>query len=268
MSGRLRAVVERDLRDPFRSRAVWPVLLLFVVFFGGPVALTGGGRPGAQAPGLLNQMQIVVFLFLPLAALQFGYDRVAGPRETGEIRLLLAPPHSRRAFVLGTFLGRAAFTALLVTVGYLVATVAYAAVVGVPDPVRTVGGYLLALALGVAVTGLAVGLSASMSTRGRATITAAAAYLTLLTFWESIPTAVRFVGNGLRAPTGPQPEWAVAFAQTVPTRAYRNLAANLLPNAAPPDIVTAGPPAAVLVLVAWTVVPLAVGIARFERADL
>jgi ABC-2 type transport system permease protein len=268
MSGRLRAVVERDLRDPFRSRSVWPVLLLFVVFFGGPVALTRGGGPSTGAPGLLRQLQGVVFLFLPLAALQFGYDRVAGPRETGEIRLLLAPPHSRRAFVLGTFLGRAAFTALLVTAGYLVATVAYGAVVGVPDPVRTVGGYLLALALGGTVTGLAVGLSAALSTRGRATITAAAAYLTLLTFWESIPTGVRFVANGLRPPTGPQPEWAIAFAQAVPTRAYRNLVANLLPNAAPPEVVTAGPLAAVIVLVAWTVVPLAVGTARFEQADL
>ena len=268
MSGRLRAVVERDLRDPFRSRSVWPVLVLFVVFFGVPVALTRGGGTAAPTPGLLSQLQGVVFLFLPLAALQFGYDRIAGPRETGEVRLLLAPPHSRRAFVLGTFLGRAAFTALLVTVGYLVATVAYLGVVGVPAPMLTIGGYLLALALGVTVTGLAVGLSASMSTRGRATITAAATYLTLLAFWGSIPTAVRFVGNGLRAPTGPQPEWAVAFAQAVPTEAYRNLVAALLPNAAPPPVVTAGPLAAVLVLVVWTVVPLAVGVARFERADL
>ncbi|WP_254832567.1 ABC transporter permease subunit [Haloglomus salinum] len=268
MSGRLRAVVERDLRDPFRSRSVWPVLLLFVVFFGGPVALTRGGGTGARAPGLLRQLEGVVFLFLPLAALQFGYDRIAGPRETGEIRLLLAPPHSRRAFVLGTFLGRAAFTALLVTAGYLVATVAYLAVVGVPDPVYTLGGYLLALALGVSVAGLAVGLSASMSTRGRATIIAAVTYLTLLAFWGSIPTAVRFVANGLQAPTGPQPGWAVAFAQTVPTEAYRNLVAALLPTAAPPPVVTAGPLAAGLVLVAWTVVPLAVGVARFERADL
>lgn len=268
MSGRLRAVVERDLRDPFRSRSVWPVLLLFVMFFGGPVALTRSGGPGAAAPGLLSQLQGVVFLFLPLAALQFGYDRVAGPRETGEIRLLLAPPHSRRAFVLGTFLGRAVFTALLVTVGYLVATAAYGAFVGVPDPVRTLGGYLLALALGVAVVGLGVGLSASMSTRGRATITAAVTYLTLLAFWGAIPNAVRFVANGLRAPTGPQPEWAIAFAQAVPTEAYRNLVAALLPNTAPPPVVTAGPLAAVLVLVAWTVLPLAVGTIRFERADL
>ncbi|WP_276259406.1 ABC transporter permease subunit [Haloglomus litoreum] len=268
MSGRLRAVVERDLRDPFRSRSVWPVLVLFVMFFGGPVALSGGGRPGAGAPGLLRQLQGVVFLFLPLATLQFGYDRVAGPRETGEIRLLLAPPHSRRAFVLGTFLGRAAFTALLVTAGYLVATVAYLGVVGVPGPVFALGGYLLALALGVSVTGLAVGLSASLSTRGRATITAAVAYLTLLAFWGAIPNAVRFVANGLQSPTGPQPEWAVAFAQAVPTEAYRNLVAALLPNTTPPTVVTAGPLAAVLVLVAWTVVPLAVGVARFERADL
>jgi ABC-2 type transport system permease protein len=268
MSGRLRALVERDLRDPFRSRSVWPVLVLFVLFFGGPVALTRGGGGGAGAPGLLRQLEGVVFLFLPLAALQFAYDRVAGPRETGEIRLLLAPPHSRRAFVLGTFLGRAAFTTLLVTAGYLVATVAYLGVVGVPDPAGTLGGYLLALALGVSVTGLGVGLSASLSTRGRATITAAAAYLTLLAFWGAIPNAVRFVANGLRAPTGPQPEWAVAFAQAVPTEAYRNLVAALLPTTTPPPVVTAGPLAAVLVLVAWTALPLAVGVVRFERADL
>jgi ABC-2 type transport system permease protein len=263
----LRAVAEREFRDPFRSGSAWPVLLLFVLLFAGPIALAGGGGTVRITQSLPERLQGVVFLFLPLAAIQFGYDRIAGPRGSGEIRLLLAPPHSRTGLVLATFAGRAAFTAVAVTVGYLAAAVAYLVVLGVPDPVLALGGYLLALALGVGVVGLAVGLSAAVSNSARATILAAVAYLTTLAFWSAIPDAVRYLANGLRAPTGPAPAWAAAFVQAVPQRAYLNLVAALTGSPGT-ETVTASPAGAVLVLVVWLVVPLAVGVARFRRADL
>lgn len=266
MNGGLRAVAEREFRDPFRSGTAWPVLLLFVLLFAGPIALAGGGTVRIT-PSLPSRLEGIVFLFVPLATLGFGYDRIAGARESGEIRLLLAPPHSRTGLVLATFAGRAAFTAVAVTAGYLAAAVAYVVVLGTPEPTLVVGGYLLTLALGVAVVGLAVGLSAAVSTSAQATMLAAVAFLTTLAFWGTIPTAVRYVASGLRMPTGPTPTWATEFVQAVPQRAFTNLVAALTGNPGP-DAVTASPAGAATVLVAWTVVPLAVGLARFRRADL
>lgn len=224
----LRTLTRRDLLDPFRSGEVWPVVVLFVALFGGAVVLQSRtpGTVRRPPPSLLQSVTGLVFALLPLVTLQFGYDRLAGPRETGGVRLLLAPPHSRRDLVLATFLGRAAFT------------------------------------------GFAVGVSAGVENTGRAVVVAAVALVVTVLLWGSLPTAARYAAAGLQAPTGPPPTWAAAFGEASPTRAFLNLVQAVEPGASPRPVVTASPAGAVAVLTAWTVLPLAAGLARFRRADL
>lgn len=265
MSPSLRAIAGRDFRDPFRSQAVWPTLLLFALLFGLAIYVQRSVTANPTFGGLIRPL---VYYFLPLVALQFGYDRIAKARETGEIRLLLAPPHSRRDLLVGTFLGRVAFLALSVIVGFLTALGVFVATVGVPAAGPTLGGLGAALALGVTFVAIALGISASVSTAGRGGVLAVAAFFLFLAFWNALPRAVRFVLNGFEFPAGAAPEWVAIFVETSPLAAYRNLVAATLPDVAAPDVVTATPLAATLLIVAWTVLPLVVGFVRLQRSDL
>lgn len=265
MSPSVRTIAERDFRDPFRSQAVWPTLLLFGLLFGLAVYAQ---RFGGADRSLGSMLRSLVYLFVPLVALQFGYDRIAGPRESGEIRLLLAPPHSRRDLLVGTFLGRVAFLATSLVVGFLTALAVFAVTVGVPAVGPTLGGFGAALAFGVSVLAVALGISASVSTVGRAGVLAVGAFFLLFLFWSSIPTAIRYLANGLAVPPGRPPEWVSVFAETSPFAAYQNLTAATLPNATPADVVTGTPLAAAGLLLAWTVLPLLVGYLRLQRTDL
>jgi ABC-2 type transport system permease protein len=265
MSPSVRTIAERDFRDPFRSQAVWLTLVLFALLFGLAVYAQ---RSTVATRTLGGMVRSLAYLFVPLVALQFGYDRLAGPRESGEIRLLLAPPHSRRDLVVGTFLGRVAFLATSLVVGYLTALAGFVAVGGVPAVGPALGGFAAALAFGVSMLAVALGISASVSTVGRAGVLAVGAFFLLFLFWGSIPTAVRYLANGLVVPPGPPPAWAHAFAETSPFAAYQNLTAATLPDVTAPDVVTATPVAATAVFLAWTVLPLVGGFLRLQRTDL
>lgn len=266
MKRSLRTLAERDFRDPFRSRSAWPTLVLFAAVFG-LFVYAMGPSPGPSRPEFGQLLVAIVYLLVPLAALQFGYDRLSGPRQTGEVRLLLAPPHSRRDLLLGTALGRSAFTALVIVVSYLAAAAVFVVAAGLPELTLTLGGLAAALGLGVAMTAIAVGASAATATTARSGMVAIGAYFLFL-LWDMVPFGLRVVLNGFSLPEGPQPAWAELLAELSPMEAYMNLNASLFSGEVAPDVVTASPPVAVALLVAWTVAPLLVGYARLRAVDL
>lgn len=255
-------LARRNALDPIRSRSVWVLLGVFVIVF----ALAGSLlSDGAGSPAILFG-QILVLLG-PLAALAFSYGSVAGPRENGGLRVVLSYPYTRRDVVLGTFLGRAAVIALAVVVAVVtggVATVVFGGTVPVGELAITLA---LSLLVAVAIVGLAVGISASVATTTRAAVLSFAAYLLFSGFWGLVPTAFPYVANGLAMPSTRPPEWAMVWTQLNPFTAYRSSAQALLQSPVSDAVYHEawfGP----LVLVAWLVLPLVVGLFRFQRTDL
>lgn len=289
-----RPVARLHARDACRSRGLWLAVGLFAVVSGLATAL-----PALVIGGSLSADQALVFLVAPLkllvalAALLAGYGAIAGPRAGGQLALVLGLPVERTAVVVGAFVGRTAIVLGGVGVGLVAAAVTLLGVYGAL-PVGSVlaVGALLAL-LAVAVTALAVGLSAAAATPGRAAVAAVGAFVLFEFFWGVVPAGAHYLLEGT-LPVDVVPAWVVLLERAQPLAAFEAAAELALPRVesgvqlspggaqattqrsgrALADRLAGPPPAyldpwaAVATLLAWTVAPLAAGWYRFTRADL
>lgn len=276
-----------------RSRGMLAVLCLFAVVGTAAVVL-----PAATVGDSLSGPAAVVFLVAPLkvvvalVGLLAGYSAIAGPRTGGQLALLLSLPVSRTALVVGAFAGRGATVLGGVAVGLAVVSGWFAVVYGgLPLGALASFGALLGL-LAVAVTGLGVGISAVASSRGRAAVGAVGTFVLLQFFWGVVPTGAYYLVAG-SLPGAVVPGWVVLLERLQPLAAFEATAYHALPtvhdavqlSADGAETAAAGtrslderldgprpvylnPWSGVVTLVGWTVVPLAVGWARFRRADL
>ena len=255
-------LVRRNVLDPVRSRSIWVLLGLFALVFGLMGYLLGGNVGGGFA---WSVAQIMAGLG-PLAALGFSYDSIAGPRESGSLRVMLSYPYTRRDLVLGTLTGRVLVLGLTVVVG-LVAGALSTLVFGGTLTADLLPIALLSLLLTTTTVAIAVGISASVSTSARAAITAFGAYLLFSGFWSLVPSGIRYLLNGLSFPQGPPPEWTFVWNQLNPLNAFRTATAAIVDT----PISSAfyhGAAFALAVLVGWFVLSTVVGVLRFERTDL
>lgn len=258
-----RLVARRDALDPLRSRSLYVHVALFALVFG---LLTYVSAGPDQTLARLHLQSFAVFL--PLVGLLLGYKSIAGPRENGGLRVTLSFPHTRGEVLLGTVVGRVAVVTLLVTVGYLAATAAYLLQAGVPELGPLAVAWLFTVLLGAAMVALAVGVSASVRTTNRAVVGVFGLFLLLVLVWSQIPGLIRYVLNGFSAPSGASPAWAQTFLQLNPTTVYRTSVSALLAPIPIGDAVHFEPWFGVLVMLGWTVVPLAIGYWRFDNSDL
>lgn len=107
-------------------------------------------------------------LLVPLLGLVLGYGAVASERQGGQLYTTVSLPCSSRTTILGTFLGRAVVLAVAIAIPLLVG---WATMRGRFETVRT-GRYLLFVATtvgyGLVWLSVAIAISATVSTRGRA----------------------------------------------------------------------------------------------------
>lgn len=259
----LRVLARRNALDPYRSRSLWILLSLFALVFG-----LVGYLIDTEFTPLWTTVTSIIVVLGPLAALAFTYDAIAGPRESGALRVLLSYPYTRREVVLGTFVGRVAVISLAVVVG-VVAVLATALVFGSGDIALGAMAIVLALALVLttAMVAVAIGISASTSTSTRAVVVAFGAYLLFSGFWRLVPSLFRYVLNGLSAPGGSAPDWVLVWRQLNPFNAFRS-ATQALTEAPLSEGFYHAPWFGIGVLLAWIVLPVVVGLVTFERADL
>ena len=174
-------LIQKELRDALRNR--W--FLLYAVAFAalslalawlsvsgaGSYGVAGFGRTTA---GLIN----LVLLIVPLMGLTLGAMSLAGEREKGTLVYLLAQPISAAELLLGKFIGLAlALTAALV-IGF--------GLTGLMMVISGSGGdfiifaTLMALAILLAVASLSVGFLISAAVRRAATAVGLALFLWLV----------------------------------------------------------------------------------------
>lgn len=279
------AVARKDFRDALRSRAFWGVSALFLLLV---VSLSvayaqvdeiSGGDPSAL--GLVFFVATAIGVFVSIAAILTCYKSVAGERESGSMKLLLALPHTRRDVVLGKVAGRTGVLAVPVVAALLVGAGLGTALLGEVAPLATVLFGLVGLLFALTYAALVVGISATTGSTGRAAALAIGFFLVFELLWDTVVIALVFVANGFVFPAGPGdlPEWTYPLVQLPPSNAFVTSLSAVIPDA-PGAAAGPGPGAgqveaffgtpwvAVVVLLFWVVVPLALGYRRFARADL
>lgn len=278
------AVAKKDFRDAVQSRALWALSAVFVLL---SLLLTYSYvefpqlvSPGAETSigGLVFFTAGIVSLFVSLTAIVVCYKAIAGEREIGSVKLLLALPHRRRDVLFGKLLGRMAVLSLALAIGLAVGFGFAFAMLGSLD-VLTVLLFLVATLLFTAVyVSVVVGLSATTGSTSRATTFAIGFFVVFEFLWDVVPIGVVYVANGLSLPQQ-MPDWTFLVMQVPPSTAYTAVLTALLPEVAASiptqtfagagiDAFYAVPEIGFTVLAFWSVVPLAVGYYRFGNADL
>lgn len=277
-------IARKDFADASRSLTLWVVTGLLVVLVAGMVAipsLLSADEPFAQA---LYFLFSAVGLLIPIIGLLLGYNAVVGERESGSIRFLLGLPNTRRDVVWGKLLGR---TGVIVAASVVAFAVGAAVIVWLYEGF-VVSDYLVLLAftvvMGVVYLSIAVGVSASVSSRGKAIAGVLGVFVLFDVVWQSIPSGIYYLLEG-SWPTlygeGTLPAWFVLVERLSPGQALSAVAITIVDviDTAEIDLTAAGRVAgevpfyletwfAGVIVVAWIAVPVVVGYARFSRAVL
>lgn len=278
------AIARKDFQDAARSRALWALTALFVLFMAGMAyvftlfrdSAGAGAPPELESVGLLFFLVSPVTLLIPITGLVVAHKAVAGEVESGSAKFLLSLPHTRRDAVVGKVVGRSAVMGAAVLVGLAVAAVVVLGLYDSFDATAYVGFSVLALLLAALYTAIGVGLSAATNSGSRATILAAGFFVVFEVAWGLVPTGIYYLLNNSFGPSGVPPEWYLLLNRIPPSAAFSSAVFGFLPGDAgtvanffPQDVpFYLSKWAAVATMLLWFVVVPAVGYWRFRAADL
>lgn len=302
------AVARKEFRDAIRSRWLHGSTLFFALFLGGAAALFFGvllgpsSRQVSNLFGFFASLGVFSFSFPGLLALILGfvalstsYGSIVEERESGSIKLLLSLPNSRLDAVVGKLIGRSTVVVVALLVGFLVTFVVLVATGTRLELGSFVPQVALTVLLGIAFVSIGLSLSALADSNREATLATMGLYLVFAVLWgsisEGIPKLLNYAADQIGM--GGVSELArvklgVFLKYLNPLKTYETLAAQLYYQPAQARLVstTFGERAVLapvlegslpfyfsgwflfLLLLAWIVVPAAVGYWAFERTDL
>ncbi|SDR17837.1 ABC transporter permease subunit [Natronobacterium texcoconense] len=285
-------IAKKDFRDAVQSRALWAIVTVFVLvsllstYAYVEVPELFGEPGGATFAGLLFFTSGLLALFVPLTAVVVCYKSLAGERELGSIKLLLAQPTTRRDVFVGKVVGRAGVLAAGLGVGVVVGLGFGAALLGALETAAVVTFVLLTLAFTAVYAAIVVSLSATTGSTTRATTLALGFFVLFELLWDVVPVGLLYVVSGFSFPAE-IPDWVFTVTQISPSSAYFSSLVALLPDlagqvGADPGMdagvgveattesgtLYASPEIGLVVLVLWLLVPTVVGYYQFRIADL
>ena len=269
-----RDVALRDVRAASRSVGIWIVggvqILLFVGVTAVEFVLDDGSFPTS-----VDSLAGVVAVTTPLVALLLGYKSILAERTGGQLRLSLSVPHSRRDVVVGKFVGRSVVFAVPTALALCLAGGVAIALADGGVPWSWLPWFAgVTVLYGVAFVGVAVGVSLSTATGRRVTVGTIGAYLVTVVLWEDLHTAVLLILHRFDTTvTNDMPGWALFVRLLAPSESFDLLvrtgfAVDRAGRYVDSGLVYVAWPAALGLLVAWTLVPVALGYLRFKTADL
>jgi ABC-2 type transport system permease protein len=279
-----RTIAVKDFRDARRSWWLWGLSAVFILLVGGVAGLMAVATQyfgverlsSSTLLQLLTRAHIITYV-VPLIAFVMAYTAVSGERDSGSLRLLLAPPVTRGEAVFGKFLGRSGAVVGPVLIGFVVPAIAFA--VTVPfEPLPYFGYALLSAAIAVVFVGIAVGASAAFRSHRLVILLLLAFYFVFIVLWGTIQVPLQWALVFGGYPDALQwipmePTELLRFLRVInPTGAFKIIAQNLLQGTLfAPNVEQVRPSyhaGAILSLITWTAAPLLLGWARFEQGDL
>jgi len=279
------AVAKKDFKRTARSRALWAAATLLALI----TVLLVYGYQGYQLTPTEEWLQafrtlgLLLAVVLPIVALVASYLAIAGERESGGIKFLLAFPNTRRDVVVGKLANRLLVVGAGVTFPFVAAAAVGVARHGVLPVGTFLGLFALSLVYGFVFVGLAVALSASVAARSRAIGASVGSYLLLVVLYVvpivRIPDLVRWLHSTMLG-MDPNPDLYSAVTYTSPFVAYRKATNLVFPEDMRRQVFRRSAEAAgdlpayltdefsLVVLAVWLVVPIVLGTLRFEGSDL
>lgn len=271
-----RDIAYKDVNDAGRSTAIWLLFGLLLLLTVGYAFLHQYVGEESFRP-FVNGLAGVVALVLPLLAIMLGYKSVVHERSSGSLKLTLSMPHDRRDLAIGTFVGRAVVLLVPTLVALVLAGGVGAALYGTDGLLAYPWFLAVTMLFGLAFVGLSVGLSMSTDQDRWITFGALGGYLLLVNFWGLLHTVSLLVLHrfdfSVLAPAN-LPAWAYLYRLVEPGQSYYRLLEFGMDLGRAGMYLREGAPfyvdwwMALLLLVGWTVVPLALGFRRFSRGDL
>ncbi|RRJ33406.1 ABC transporter permease [Halocatena pleomorpha] len=277
-------VAQKDFRDAGRSKTLWAVSLLFVLFATGaaimyaqiPALQQAGANSAISSLGFVNFLQGPVTILVPVIGLMLGYKAISGEVENGSVKLLLSLPHRRSSVVAGKFVGRVTVLAVSIIIGFAVATAVMLALYPELSPGRFALFVLLAVLFGAAYVSIGIGFSALTKSTTKAGAGIFGVYLLFNWLWGTIGMGVDWFISGTLFFRQGVPDWYLLYTQLNPNSAFRTVLGAALSDASVNDALTAQPGDpfflsawfALLILIAWVVLPAALGTLRFRSVDL
>ncbi|MFC6766252.1 ABC transporter permease [Natrinema soli] len=298
----VRAVAKKDFQDSVRSWLFWGLSAFFFTLL---VVVTGAlsyfgedlAAQGATTDMLVVFVSQITKLVVPLIALVLGWKSIAGERESGSIKVLLSLPHSRKDVLLGKLLGRSAVLSVSLTVGFVLAAVVVAALLGAFDIVDYAGLLVMSIVFGVAYMSIAVSLSSLTSSTTMAGAAMFGVFVLFYVIWNALQQVFRLLSQreilffdyveyttvfqGQEATARRLQDWVYLIMNLDPGQAYTNgltllTDVDALENQSAVNAQMFGGELPIflqdwfsfLILLLWIVVPLAVALYRFDRVDL
>lgn len=297
MSATWTTIARKDIEDAMRSKVLAGLTVTFVTFL--VIAMLSAehlvrGVDTVTATIALAGVAELAQLFIPGLAIVAGYLAVTGEHESGSLKLLLTHPFTRADIVAGKLAGRLAVTLIALLTGFGVASVLVGLLYGTPAASSLMGFIGTGVLLGATFVGLAVGNSAAATSRGRAMALTVGPYIAMVFLWKPISVGVYYLITGAR-PTLEVAGWYLLLLRLNPLEAYRVVTGAVLDqpvNAVPylpledlpagrmaAELDTASRIAgdvpiylhessAVVILLAWGLIPLVIGYHRFADGDV
>ncbi|WP_455448250.1 ABC transporter permease [Natrinema thermotolerans] len=291
MTSHIPTVARKEFDDAGRSKLLWSLIGLLVGLVAIGYTAIWYTVDDVTAAEVLNFLGLPLQVIIPIAALIAGYMAVVGERRSGSIKLLLGLPPNRTDVVFGKLLGRTAVVGVAVGLAFLASLVLGAVFFGSVPFADWLGFAAVSLLFGTTFVGLAVGVSAAVSSRGKSMAVVVGCYMVFVALWELLTAGPYYLlydeGPPIEAET-----WYLLLEQFNPIFAYTNLASSVVEGTIYPFQFQYGlqspeayqmTPAerfpgdapfylqdwfGVVVMLAWLAVPVAIGYYRFKRTDL
>ena len=285
------AVARADFDDAVRSKMVLAMIGILVGFAAVLYTAFGLVADDGTAGETLAWLALPMQTILAIAALVVGYVAIVGERRSGRIRMLCGLPPTRRDVLVGKLLARGAIVVVAVVPAFVLSAVLSVAFFGT----LPVGSWLVlgvsTTLFGLAFVGLAVGVSAAVSTRGRAMAIVVGWFATFVALWELVVAGPYYLLEGESPPIDAE-KWYLAVDSLNPISAYAAIANEAVagdvwplqfgyglrePEALTMSAAQRYPGEApfylqewfgLVILTAWFAIPLVIGYARFRRMDL
>lgn len=261
------AIARKDFSDAVRSKALWALTALFVVFMLGAAAgykyFTIGTITTAD---LLDLLSAPVNFLIPITALLATIHSISGELESGTSKLLLSLPHTRRDVVIGKIVGRSAVMLIAVFIGVASAAAYVFTVYTAVDATSYLGFAVFALLLALVYTSIGVGLSALARSTSRSTIIAAGFYSLLTFVWPLILLAAVYFTY--TPPFRATPEWYQFLTRIRPTNALTTICSGFTSAMNTPAALATSKWVFLVITIAWLLGVPAIGYWRFKNRDL
>lgn len=273
-------IAKKDFKDAIRAKTIWALTALFVLMSAG-IAYFFTGVQSAR-PRELATMDLLIYLMapaaivIPIASVVTGYKAIVGERESGSLKMLMVLPHSRRDVLLGKFVGRAGVVTVSISVAFIVASVVIAFRYAEFSILRYGAFVLVSILFGLAYVSIAVALSTTSKSSKRVSVGVIGVFLLFQFVWGSVPNLAYYLAYGSYTIPPDRPDWIAFLGMVNPDGAFARTVAGLLPSSSPigGQIGLASPPvylttwAGVVILIAWTVLPIVVSYFHFRTAPI